>query len=376
MNIRDLKLAENVSAFTAWWGGELRALVPKQVEDWFTGDTSRVLLKVGDQETQIILYTENQPQILGEYSSNDGLRDESQRLRGLIAQSVPKQVKVEIELPEQRLIRQSVFLPLATEPTLKDVMRFEMDRLTPFSTPQVAYAWRIIQRIPERDRLKVELMVVRRDYLSQLLDDASQLGLSVEAIYAAEAETRLAGQQSSEPTGGKWRANLLPADLQPATEPLWNSKSRNLLVVLIVLLGVTLMFPISRQNALIEELGTDIAAISDRARLAGEKQRLLVAQIEGQQILASKKNKHSAKLEDILELTKLLPNTTWVSKLVVDGEIVTLQGESVKSSDLIATLEQTPAFKDVEFVSPVTRNTTSNMERYEIRLQLTGEGIE
>ncbi len=372
-NLNGSKIGTSASLFASWWWGELRVLVPRSLENWFADDSARVRVRIHEGEpheaqpheskAHLTLFSDGEEQVLGSCDLNRGSELDFESLRQTIAQKMPPGASVEVELAQQTVLTSEVFLPLATEQTLDGVIRFEMDRFTPFTAAQIGYSYRIVQRIPERDKLKLQLNVVRRDYLVELLASLSELGLSVSGVYPAQADPAV--------TAGA-PLNLLPADLRPASVPLWNKGNRNLLAGLLLLLGAAVMLPAYWQNKRIEHLETEIAAISAEAAEAGVKQRLLVAHLEGQEILASKKNQQSTKIETIRELTELLPSTTWVSKLVVDDEDISLQGESDKSSGLIGILEQSNSFKRVAFASPVTRNAATNMERYEIRMQLAG----
>lgn len=382
-NFNELKIREGIERFFVWWGTELRALVPRSVENWMGDDSAHVIVRIDRNQAQVMLCAEGREQVLGDCDLARDAEPDFDHLRNIVAQSVPEGARVEIELSARQVLSSEVFLPLATEPTLNEVIRFEMDRFTPFAAEQIGYTCRILERIPERDKLKVELNVVRRDYLTDLLDQLSQLGLSVSAVYPEHQSDRGSRKSGAdpgnpgsatnrtEPRAEPPRLNLLPIDLQPASVPLWDKTSKNLLAVLLLLLGLTIIAPIYWQTKRIAHLEAEIAAISTAAASAGGKQRLLLAHLEGQELLANKKNQQPAKLENIRELTELLPSTTWVSKLVIDDSDISIQGESSKSSDLIGILEQTRRFKNVEFASPVTRSRSSNMERYEIRMQLT-----
>lgn len=387
LKVNGAKIGATVARFAAWWWGELRVLAPRRLENWLADGSARLRVRIRENNARLMLSVDGQEQVLGYCDlGNDSELDSKpdfDSLRQTIAANVPDSAGVEVELPQQQVLTSQFFLPLATEQTLNEVVRFEMDRFTPFNAEQVGYSWRIVERIPERDKLKIELNVVRRDYLSGVLARLSQLGLSVSAAYPGQAEfSPRAGGGSDHPAeqlparqaiSGKRdgaRLNMLPADFQPRLDSLWNKTNKSLLTGLLILLGVVVLLPMYLQNNRIESLESEIAAISKDAATAGARQRLLVAHLEGQEILANKKNQQPAKLETILALTELLPSTTWVANLVIDDADISIRGESNKSSDLISILEQSGEFKNVEFASPVTSSRSTNTERYEIRMQL------
>ena len=367
MNLSHLEIFSGCKQFADWWGKELQSLVPRSVKNWMAEDVAQVLVEIEDDQARLYLCSANQREQLGQFDSVIDSEENIGPLRASITTAIAtqsaKSVTTVVKLSDAHTLRREVFLPLATESTLDEVLRFEMDRLTPFKADQVAYACRVLDRAPEREKLKAELTLIRRDYLTKLLDRMSELGLSISAVYA---------RRELEGTGISPQ-NLLPDDLKPAMDPLWSSRNRVLGVVLAMALFVTVTFPIYRQTANIELLQAEIAAISPEAKRASEKQQLLVTLLEGQEVLVNKKNQSPAKLEIIRALTEFLPDNTSVSKLEINDKTVSVRGESLKASVLIETLEQINLFKNVEFGSPVTRNASTGMERYEIQLQLTGE---
>ena len=365
-------MGPKLGRFLAWWGGELRALAPAWLERRLSGEETEVRARVLDRRVILTLNQDGGSAPLGELDLADDLRAvRTTALREVIDKRVAGGTGLRIELDGGQVLGRDVFLPLATEHNLAQVIRFEMDRLTPFTGDQVGFSYRILARLPERDRIKVRLEVVPRDYLLGLLEQLAPLGLTVSGVYIADALAEGA-DEGTDSHGNKPSFNVLPADLQAPPEALWNGKNRKLLAGLLALLVLAIGLPAYWQNRQLGQLETEIPAISADATRAAERQRLLAAHLEGQRILTEKKNTQLAKLETLRALTELLPGTTWVSKLEIDRSQVSLQGESSKSSDLIAILEQSEYFRNVEFASPVTRGRASDKEQYQIRMQLVG----
>jgi general secretion pathway protein L len=367
MDLSFLKILNRVRQFADWWGRELRDLVPRSVKNWMAEGIAQVLIEVNGGQARLYLCRANEQEELGQFNAALDSLEDIDSLRAAISAAIAtqsaKSVTTVVKLADQHTLRREVFLPLATEPTLNEVIRFEMDRLTPFKADQVAYACQVLDRLPEREKLKAELIIVRRDFLTKLLDRVSELGLSISSVYAGMGSKEAAIKPQ----------NLLPEDLKPVMDPLWSSRNRLLAVVFAMTLFLAVTFPAYRQSVNIEHLQTEIKAISPEAKRASEKQQLLVTLLEGQEMLVNKKNRSPAKLEILRALTEFLPDNTSVSKLAINDAAVTVQGESLKASVLIEILEQINLFKNVEFGSPVTRNASTGMERYEIRLQLAGE---
>jgi general secretion pathway protein L len=69
------------------------------------------------------------------------------------------------------------------------------------------------------------------------------------------------------------------------------------------------------------------------------------------------------------QLTKLLPDGTWLQQLQISGDTVEIYGNSNRAADLVPPLENSPYFTQVEFTSPITRDN-KNKEVFRIRMRL------
>lgn len=75
------------------------------------------------------------------------------------------------------------------------------------------------------------------------------------------------------------------------------------------------------------------------------------------------------KLQVLDELTKLLPDGTWLQEIEVEKESVVMFGYSDRAADLVQVLENSPYFSQVEFTSPITRDA-NNKEVFRMRMRL------
>ena len=75
------------------------------------------------------------------------------------------------------------------------------------------------------------------------------------------------------------------------------------------------------------------------------------------------------KLQVLEELTKLMPDGTWLQEIDVDKDSVVVIGVSKHAADLVQPLENSPYFSQVEFTSPITRDA-ENRETLRLRMKL------
>jgi Tfp pilus assembly protein PilN len=75
------------------------------------------------------------------------------------------------------------------------------------------------------------------------------------------------------------------------------------------------------------------------------------------------------KLRLLEQLTKLLPDGTWLEQLQISEDSVEIYGRSNRTADLVPPLENSPYFTQVEFASPIIRDN-QNKEVFRIRMRL------
>lgn len=85
-----------------------------------------------------------------------------------------------------------------------------------------------------------------------------------------------------------------------------------------------------------------------------------------------------SKVELLGELTRVLPETTWIWNLKYNGKEIELSGFTDSASDLIPLLDKSPLFEKVEFMAPVTKEIqmrgdgNKEKERFKIKARIEG----
>jgi Tfp pilus assembly protein PilN len=109
-----------------------------------------------------------------------------------------------------------------------------------------------------------------------------------------------------------------------------------------------------------------LAAASAQVR---NKEQQAAALAGRARILEGVREETWGKLHILRELTQLLPDGTWVQEFQVSDSMVELYGYSDHAADLVRPLESSPYFTQVEFTSPIIRDT-QNHEVFRMRMRL------
>lgn len=343
-------LIATAKRFWRWWSGELLGLIPERWRD---------RLRRRGNLLFIVLHEDRCSLEFGSFGQRESLVSGSLGAEGELPPTVAevlldraaKAAQVVLLLPEQQLLRKVLSLPVATEAGLGNVLRFEMDRHTPFTAEQVYFGYRILERDRRHQRLQVELLVVLREYLDRLLRRLDSLG--VHPSLATQAE-----DQHAQPI------NVLPGELSRKRGG-WRG-SRRLRVAALVALVALLLLPLWQQQQRAERLAGQLdapkAAAERAAAVRDELQRLAA----GHEFLRKQQAQADNVLEILNELTLLLPDSTWLSRFEINGQRVRLEGESAEASALIGLLEQSRTLQNVSYASPITNNPRTQKDRFSL----------
>lgn len=259
-----------------------------------------------------------------------------------------------IQLPAAQVLTRRVSFPLQVRDNLGQVMRYEIDRLSPFQLDQVCFDFRLLEDSEPGGRISVELVLCRRDLVSEWVGRLREAGVPAERINWE----------------GAWsKANLLPQDERPGRSGSPFSLARLLLMLVLLLLALALATPLWQKHQLARELRERQRELLTEAEKVHEVRGALERARQGSVAVLRLKWDQPQVIDLLRELTERLPDDTWVQNLdFKDGE-VQLRGESVQATALIGLLEQAPGIGEVSFRSPVVQVARTGRDRYHISLK-------
>ena len=174
--------------------------------------------------------------------------DRDERLRALLRQAKRRGRRpATVRLAPDLGLRKTLELPLAARDDLDQLLRFEMDRLTPFRAEEVHFAQQVLATDAAGRRLTVELQAAPRRVVEQALETARVLGLR-------PARVELAADDA----GGAEPLNLLGD--QPGGGARESRVNRALVLLALLLLVIAVAIPLRRQQARLAELENQVAA--------------------------------------------------------------------------------------------------------------------
>jgi general secretion pathway protein L len=347
----DTQIKLDFTKFFRWWFGELSFLVPGRLKKWLGRAEEFIILTKEDDSLRGIYQTSEGTRSLGRFSldeTGNGKRDQLMTEIPTLAHA-----KVLLRLTPHQSLWKTIKLPSAAEENLLQVLAFEMDRLTPFKSDQVYFDAKIANRSTATRQLTVELLLAPR----------SKLDAWIEELVTWGWQPTIVDREDITPPG---KFNLLPPKYRPVRSRLPGTLNAVFAVVIVLLLSTLAILPIWVDRSVAAALEQEVRKASKTAKEVESLRQEADKLSHEARFLLQKKRTEPVVSDMLEELSRVIPDNTWLNGLQFNEKKVVIQGQSPSASSLIELIEASPYFRNTSFVSPVTKDVTSGLERFQI----------
>jgi general secretion pathway protein L len=341
--------------FLAWWWRSLVAWLPRRWRVALGIDRGRLLLQPDADAVQLRLQDGEGLRDLGHVP---GLAEAgADPLAGLLAPRLADLPRW-LLLPGARALRRRLVLPAAAAERLRDVVSFEIERQTPFPADAVAFDARLLGRRESDGQLDVELVAVPRAVL-----DAQQALLGPMA-------GNLAGVDVAGSDGLPLGVNLLPPAQRRRQVDPWRRWNWLLAGVALLALVLALWMLLQNRRAAADALqqATDREVAS--AKRVSQQRQQLVALVEGRAFLDRQRAGRPTAVELLDELTRRLPDGTYLEKFAIEDNRMLLIGLSNEASALVGRLEGSKLWRAPALTGAVQPDPRTKKDRFTLTADL------
>ncbi len=342
--------------FLAWWLAELAACVPARLRNAYNRKLQVLVVQMTAEGAAFRHGKGGTWRDLGRADpSAAGPDTVTAQVASLLRTIKLGAVSVTLLLPRPLILRHLVELPLAAAENLREVLSFEMDRHTPFKAEQVYFDYRLVDTDTEAKRISVDLAVVPRSVADPVITMLAAWNLRPDKVGFDEDDA-----------GGGAPFNLLPAAPAETRGTSWQWATRFLLLAVIALLAAAVYVPVVEQTRVLAAVEGRLAQARIAAVEADRLKKRLARMVERNRFLIDRKSTRLTVTELLHEITRLLPDDTWIIRARLQGDKLTLSGYSATASALIASLEGSAGLAQVRFSSPVTLDRRVGVERFDL----------
>lgn len=380
--LRSVARRAGFSAFWSWWIGQLAPLIPawmhnvvqrRRLRPVLAFDADAAVLWVPavanghlayQEAARIALSADEAAVVIAGRAAIEGL---SLAAKG--GGSGP--VRIVVALAAGQVLRKTITLPAAIEDNLAQALTYDLDRHTPFKSDEVNFDAIVVGRDPAKREIRVNWAAALKTMVDQVRRRAESWGATVVAVTPAS------------PTGTVPLAgpvlNLLPGAGQAQTSA---HRRRWEIWVPLALIAAAALFatalPLWQKRgyviALLQQAGQARAQADASGALRDELERLT----GDYNFALQKKYAFPTALQSIEDVTKLLPDDTWLTqfemKTTAKGKEphreILVRGESANAGRLISLLEESKLFEQAAPRSPTTKIQPGPGEIFDLGAQV------
>jgi general secretion pathway protein L len=350
--------AGGLRQFLRWWRDELRGLLPQRMRE---ASAARILLAIGQDGYRVFASTGGKLRpVRGE---EDLSALEAASAAGELARSNPAAL-VGVRMPLANCFVRHLELPRSASQDAARILDLDLERATPFKLKDVYSAALVEAGDTRGPRVRVRHLTIKRQAVDPLLEELKASGAAASFIDCWD-----------EARGQPLAVNFLAAQQQAGAGPGRRLSLPSLLLALAAVLGLSaILLAHGRYQMALETVQGQVATTRAQAtsvRRAFDTSEAALTEI-GQ--LQSLKLATPPSVEVIDALTKLLPDTVWLTDLKLENGFLDIAGLATSGAALLALFEHSALFADATMASGVNFDPQEKKERFSLRVRLRQPG--
>lgn len=337
--------------FLRWWTTQLAGLLPDSLTRRFRRRPNATIVRAGTENVALMTRSRGITTPIAVANPDDaGLQQLADALRK-IRRAPPLML---MHVPPAHVLHKQLSFPLSARHEAGKLLRFEIERETPFALDDVYWNYELQPEVTAGGRLAVDLFLVPRRPVDALLERLRRMDFSPAAI---EIET----------SAGTSRIFFGGGIAQPRT-------ARRLVPIAAMVVGaiVAAAAPFAYQIWTTASANAAIASLKDPALEA-----IALRQSEdriSQTGELFKNHTADGPLNALAAVTSLLPADAYLKALALHGSRLTLSGLSPSAAGLVGLFARSRQFRDPSLDAPVVKSDSDGRENFTISVSLAQGG--
>lgn len=277
-------------------------------------------------------------------------------IRALLAASPGRFDRLDLRAGDGRGLSRRLALPLAARASLREAVRYDLDRQTPFSEDMIHFGTMETGIDRAAGKVFARLDVIPRAELDPALAALAAAGLRPDGVRLGSGDG----------------PDLAPPEARHRA-PGWLGAALGLGFAATAVLGLGLLVvPLHRAETGLAEA----EAAAHSARQAAARAEALSRRIEvlaaRETALADRRRTEPRALDRLAEVTRLLPDDSYLIQMTLAGGRLAMTGYAARATPLLGIIERSDQFAAARFTEPVLPDARMGAERFAIAADLAG----
>ncbi|MAM71837.1 MAG: hypothetical protein CMP91_11925 [Gammaproteobacteria bacterium] len=332
-----------------WLLTGLRWPLPENIRQLLFPEAPRVIIQVTNSGFELFI-----PEALqhNKLVSSLSVKGQHSSLPELLAQlATLDKVKATVAIPYSDFLVKTLSIPKGANDKLESIVRFELERVTPFNLEQIYYDFFVADENANKANIFITAFLVTSQKYQDLVELCIKNKIAVSCIDD--------------------EMNILPINITSSKKNHVQSDyllpfSFNYTFVFLICLSILLLAPLLKYDGLIQELETEIANNRSEALSLRESMLSFNNQNSRGAVLDNYRINYLSPLNLLENLSQSLPQDTWLRTFSTSPQFIQIQGESPSAAQTLALIERSPYLENAEFSSPVSNVASSDKEEFHI----------
>lgn len=266
--------------------------------------------------------------------------------------------RVELVLQPDRFLFRPLELPKRASDFMSGVVRSQIDRLTPWKASDAAFGWS--EPTPtEGDKLIATIAVTTVAFIKPYVDAMMNVGAHSIEIFVSQPES---SSPEASPIKVWEQSGRSTKDLRRIRRALVYPLAAGSICAIIALIanGLVAMTIAMHQDELSHRIS------EARLTAGGLRSSASGSLVISERAIEQRKHDGPSSVLILENLSKILPDQTYVTELRLEGDKVRLTGVTRDAPSLIGLIEQSGWFSRATFFAPTTRSQSGTGDRFHI----------
>lgn len=333
-------------------------MLPDSTRERMQHAQRKLLMRLDGDDLALFWEEADRLEQLNNFALEQDLPVQRQQISDLLREHELDEAPRDLMLTEDQVLRKSLSMPLAAESNLRQALAFEMDRHTPFQADDIYFDYRIAEREKDKAVLKLDLVVATRAVIDKQVEALAERGLAPSGVDIA-IDGRPAGM------------NLLPLEGRYRVSNRRTRMNLLLSLVAVLLLAIVMAQSLWLRQAQIE----NVQAALDEVRVEARRVQNVRTQIEDASeaagFMQTRRAANRPTLKVIAEVTKILPDDTYLDRMRVWDGNLQIQGKSDNAQQLIEVVNLSPLFEGAGFRGSTRLDGATQKEIFDLNASLS-----
>ncbi len=277
----------------------------------------------------------------------------------LLAPWIKRGSKFALSIEESLWLRRDVRVPAGARRQIAAMLSLDVERVTPFRRDEVLSIHRIMGLDRPRSELLVRHYVLKKAILAPLIETVERRAAKISAITIRPA-TAAALPVAETLAGGTFGDRQFKS---------WAAAAGLALAALMMIFLAVTAAEKARTESDLALLAHSIEQLEPKASAIRQRLNELTSRTELALDLETWRVARANPVTVLEELSRLLPDDTYLDSLIIEGQRIAVEGQSRNPEILVGTLEGSPLLKNAVLTSPISRRPGDDGARFSIGLE-------